>query len=258
MLEEVFIKILVAVGADLNKLCYEECRITIFIFPHTVLISAEQLHDGFEKVGANVADCGFWQATLSIARLGWVTRFHLLLRLVQPYAPVNVSFKFISYRAWQLLAKSLLLFLSELSRLRCAIVADQTCILPIHEMELPVCICQINEQWWGVVFVFDYSDRGRLVLLNDAVEERHGRTNSSHLIIVIVWLTIIARIRSAISIPKWIDQRVKGKPDRNQSPLVFGHENDLFFAEYVGENRDDSVRGHCLEQYIEETVTHVG
>ena len=59
MLEEVFIEILVAVRADLNKLCYEECRITIFIFPHTVLISTEQLDDGFEKVGADVADCGF-------------------------------------------------------------------------------------------------------------------------------------------------------------------------------------------------------
>ena len=75
-----------------------------------------------------------------------------------------------------------------------------------------------------------------LVLSDDSIEEGHGWADPGHFILIVFQSPVIPRVRCSARIPEWVDQRVQGLPDWDQSPRVRCHKDGLFFAQEMRED----------------------
>lgn len=143
--------------------------------------------------------------------------------------------------------------------LRDSSVCDLLRVLAINEREDSgwVTLCQINEEWRLVVFKLDNPHCNMHIFLDYSIEEGHGWTDPCHFIFIVLYGTVIPSVGCPTRIPEWVDQRVQGLPDWNESGRIGRHQNGLLLAQEMRENRDDCRHGSRIEQNVEETITHV-
>ena len=118
-------------------------------------------------------------------------------------------------------------------------------------------LSHVDEQRRRIVLVLNNALGRREVVLDDAVEERHGRAHACHLILVVVLRFVVSRVRRTVRVLKRVDQRVQGEPDWDQLLRVVGDQDDFLFAEQVREDLDDGCSWHFVEQTVEKAIADV-
>ena len=94
-------------------------------------------------------------------------------------------------------------------------VAYYLLVLAIDEREhmLLIFLSHVDEQRRRVILVLDDALGRREVVLDNAVEKRHGRTHACHLVLIVVLRFVVSRVRRTIRVLKRVDQRVQREPD---------------------------------------------
>ena len=103
---------------------------------------------------------------------------------------------------------------------------------------IPISQSQVDEKRRSVVFKLDNSLRRLLIIVHDSIKERHRRTDTRHLILVII-VAIVPSIGCPIGIPEWVDKRMQGQPARDKLSWATGHQDDLLFAQQVRKRLND-------------------